>query len=150
MGRKNKNKKSSSSGQGTSSQDVSKPLSKEAKKEVGELIKSILESRLDIVYFRSMALDVYVFFFSQSKHIDMFSYLSIKNIIVLVLIRSTRLSLKSENYLFECPLTNPVSDRSASIFLSPVIITTVQSARHSYLSHFAVTVCPGDCPRCLA
>ena len=48
MGRKNKNKKSSSSGQGTSSQDVPKPLSKEAKKEVGELIKSILESMLDI------------------------------------------------------------------------------------------------------
>ena len=46
MGRKSKNKKSNSSGQGASSQDGPKPLSKQAKKDVDDLIKAVLESKL--------------------------------------------------------------------------------------------------------
>ena len=45
MGRKNKGKKTGGAGQGSSSQEAPKPLSKEAKKDIADHIKSLLESR---------------------------------------------------------------------------------------------------------
>ena len=67
MGRKSKNKKSNSSGQGASSQDGPKPLSKQAKKDVDDLIKAVLESK----FLRTLAKSAYRktdFLISQSKH----------------------------------------------------------------------------------
>ena len=45
MGRKNKGKKGGGSGQGASSQEALKPLSKQAKNEIMDHIKTLLESK---------------------------------------------------------------------------------------------------------
>ena len=48
MGRKSKGKKGGGSGQGASSQEVPKPLSKQTKNEIMDHIKTLLESRYHI------------------------------------------------------------------------------------------------------
>ena len=49
MGRKNKGKKGGGSGQGASSLEALKPLSKQAKNEIMDHIKTLLESKYHIM-----------------------------------------------------------------------------------------------------